>query len=233
MFKKYNLLEKIAVNEGTDKSKNKHGYTKWYNFYFDSIRQDKLNILEIGVDKGYSLLTWRKYFNNAMIYGIDNREDDICEKAKEVCDIFIGDGTDRVFLKKICKKVPDGFDIIIDDGSHRSKDQIKSFEYLFGKLNPGGIYVIEDLYLSYNKYFQTQYFPTIIEYLKKRVDDVNFSGKYKWCDYDIIRKKEKAQELVRNRRTKKSKIKVLTNKYERTIEAIHFYNGICFILKRG
>ena len=35
--------------------------------------------------------------------------------------------------------------IIIDDGSHRIIDQIASFNIFKSKMNPGGIYVIEDV----------------------------------------------------------------------------------------
>ena len=99
-------------------------------------------------------------------------------------------------------------------------------------MNPGGIYVIEDTFLSYNKHFQEKNKQTIMEFLFSRVDDVNFSGRYKWGDFEIIKEKYKTQEKIRDRRTIDGFTKVFMNKYEETIEAIHFYDGICFIFKR-
>jgi len=37
------------------------------------------------------------------------------------------------------------FDIIIDDGSHRFEDQVATFNILKNKMNPGGIFIIEDV----------------------------------------------------------------------------------------
>ncbi len=39
-----------------------------------------------------------------------------------------------------------GFDVIIDDGSHVTEHQILTAECLLPRLNPGGVYVIEDCY---------------------------------------------------------------------------------------
>ena len=41
------------------------------------------------------------------------------------------------------------FDIIIDDGSHICSDVIRTFQYCFDYLAPGGKFIIEDLHTSY------------------------------------------------------------------------------------
>jgi hypothetical protein len=41
------------------------------------------------------------------------------------------------------------FDFIIDDGSHRNQDILKSFNFLFPKLNEGWVYIVEDTQTSY------------------------------------------------------------------------------------
>ena len=38
-----------------------------------------------------------------------------------------------------------GFDFIIDDGSHMYNDVSAALDTLFSRLNPGGVYFIEDL----------------------------------------------------------------------------------------
>lgn len=62
------------------------------------------------------------------------------------------------------------FDIIIDDGSHKTSEQIKSFEILSKQLNKGGLYVIEDLHTSFfngkdYNYIDTK--ETAYEYFKR------------------------------------------------------------------
>ena len=42
----------------------------------------------------------------------------------------------------------ENFDVILDDGNHRMMDQQVSFAKLFKKLNPNGLYIIEDLHTS-------------------------------------------------------------------------------------
>jgi len=44
---------------------------------------------------------------------------------------------------------PEGWDIIIDDASHYPPHQIISFQNLWPKLRPGGLYVVEDIETSY------------------------------------------------------------------------------------
>ena len=62
-------LSSIAEFYKTDKIE--HGYTTVYEEYFESLRNQKLKILEIGIADGKSLLTWSDYFNNSTIIGID------------------------------------------------------------------------------------------------------------------------------------------------------------------
>ena len=71
-------LTSIAEYYKTDK--HEHGYTKIYEKYFDSLRDKKLQILEIGIADGKSLLTWSDYFKNSTIIGIDIHKIDIKEK---------------------------------------------------------------------------------------------------------------------------------------------------------
>jgi hypothetical protein len=230
-----NLLDEIAYKAGTDKSREKHFYTKWYNYYFSPIRYDKMNILEIGVKEGASLASWGEFFKNSIIYGVELKKyKDVIEKnILKKFKIFFGDQGDEKFLKKVCTSVPDGFNIIIDDGSHMADHQITSFKCLFENLNPGGVYVIEDIFLSYNKQFRSKNKFTILDFIYKRIDDLNFKGKFKWCNFNIIKDHEKSQKQVRDRRTSKDYFKVSIEKYEEIIESIHFYNGICFIFKRS
>ena len=98
-------------------------------------------VLEIGVHQGGSLRMWEEYFPKAQIYGVD-----IVQGFEPSGRVHFrkGSQSDATFLSDISKEV-DGWDIIIDDGSHRFEDQKITFETLWGELNPGGVYVIEDV----------------------------------------------------------------------------------------
>jgi len=213
-----NELELIARKERTDKAKRKHFYTKWYDLYFKIFRYKKINLLEIGVKEGRSICMWGKYFKNANIYGLDIDKECINVEVFKKFKIFIGDQTDIELLGKINKHVKNGFDIIIDDGSHITSDQKETFVYLFDKLNLGGIYVIEDLQTSYRQNYKRGKCENFVDFLKKRIDDVNYNGRYTINNFDVIKKDGKKLDKL--------------NKYEKTIESIHFYAGICFVFKR-
>jgi hypothetical protein len=47
----------------------------WYSSEFSSIRNNNLTIVEIGIQKGYSLNLFKKWFINSKIVGIDNGDE--------------------------------------------------------------------------------------------------------------------------------------------------------------
>jgi hypothetical protein len=213
--KEGNILDDISSKYNAYKGKNKHHYTRWHDFYFHPIRFDNLNILEIGVAKGVSLRMWKEYFPNANVCGIEIDSLVIDKDLVKGCKIFIGDQMDHKFIEQIHNSVNFNFDIIINDGSSITSDQVKTFEFLFKKLNPGGIYVIENLQTSYQKKDKENIFFSAVNFLKKIVDDVNYNGKFKCNSFDRVIKKRR--EL---------------GNYEKTVEGISFHAGICFIFKR-
>jgi trans-aconitate methyltransferase len=134
-------LTQIGTEYGTDKVSL--GYTDIYEKYFATLRQKKINILEIGA--GVSQLMWNDYFPNAKIFCIDRKDDNFSENTyNEICD-----QTNKAQLKKVFKDVK--FDIIIDDGGHRINEQMTSFGVLFNRLNSKGLYIIEDLHTSHRE----------------------------------------------------------------------------------
>ena len=137
----------IEIGKKYPSSKNISGFIQLYDKYFTSLKNLKINILEIGIENGDSLRIWREFFPNANICGIDIDKKNF--KIENV-DILQGDQSNQFFLKSVIDKYKN-FDIIIDDGSHQSKHIIASFKFLFPFLNNNGIYVVEDL--------QTSYFP--------------------------------------------------------------------------
>lgn len=146
------LLSRLAVLHGTDKF-GYHDYTPNYFALLDGWQDRPLRMLEIGVggygfeDRGgESLATWRDFFPNASITGID-----IQRKTMDLgprVTILQGSQVDAEFLAQtVAEHGP--FDIILDDGSHRNDHVIQTFEMLFEGLAPGGVYIIEDVQTAF------------------------------------------------------------------------------------
>jgi hypothetical protein len=145
------LIEIINQNDyiikhGTDKeAKHKYCSAFYDNVFFD-LKDKKLNILEIGIQQGSSLVLWNEYFQNSIIYGIDNTN-------------FIKDRLDNypriktiiqdAYKKELTFNLP-LFDIIIDDGPHTLESQIKFINNYFKKLNKNGKLFIEDVEGKHN-----------------------------------------------------------------------------------
>ena len=74
------LKDLKSISNQYKSDKLEHGYIEVYDSFFKEIREMKLNILEIGIADGDSLLTWSDYFKNSIIIGIDIHKIDIYEK---------------------------------------------------------------------------------------------------------------------------------------------------------
>lgn len=123
-----------------------------YDRIFSALRDQSINLLEIGIQNGGSLEIWAKYFaRGSRILGCDiNTECAQLEFSDPGIRLVIGDANADETQSRICAGMSQ-FDIIIDDGSHRSMDIIRSFFRYFPLLKTGGIYVAEDLHCSYWK----------------------------------------------------------------------------------
>lgn len=129
-----NILDELAAKYGTDKSTvapanlSAKSYTIPYSQYLETVRQEQIVLLEIGVWGGSSLLMWENYLPNAKIIAIDI--DPKCKRfATERSQIFIGDQTDVDFLKLV-GDAAGPFDCIIDDGGHRMEHHQASLPVL-------------------------------------------------------------------------------------------------------
>ena len=172
-------LNHLALLFRTDKW-GSHWYTQHYQRYFEPMKGQRLNLLEIGVggnektdEGGESLRMWKTYFRRGRVVGID-----ICDKThfrEHRIDIRQCDQTDSEALVRLSSEYG-GFDIIVDDGSHLNQHVITTFQVLFPLLRPNGIYVVEDI--------QTAYWPTwgggignsnsSMAFFKKLVDGLNY-----------------------------------------------------------
>lgn len=125
-----------------------HRYTPIYDRLFSHLRKKKVNILELGVARGASLLLWHECFPRAMIYGLDKNPELWKEMAEDLdrIQMWIGKQQDETLLKEVSKIK---YDIIIDDCGHNPGHQFLSFKNLWEAVKPSGFYVIEDTYVSY------------------------------------------------------------------------------------
>jgi len=139
-------LTELADYHKTDKGTLFHNYTAIYASLFGPMRNNRLRLLEIGIDKGYSLKMWYDYFPNAHIFGYDIRVRRMVKRFDNPrFTTFKGDQSNRGDLSKLISMSGGDFDIIIDDGSHISAHIEISLGFLFPYLKGGGRYIIEDL----------------------------------------------------------------------------------------
>jgi hypothetical protein len=125
-------------------------YLREYDRLFAPYASRAVNLLEIGVQNGGSLEVWASYFSQgSKIVGCDiNPLCGLLQFESEAVHLVVGDINRADTQCAIYAHTP-AFDIVIDDGSHTSPDIIQTFCALFGRVNDGGLYVVEDLHCSY------------------------------------------------------------------------------------
>lgn len=121
----------------TDKISH-HRYGDAYDQLFAHFdREAKLRILEVGTQKGGTLLAWKEYFPNALVVGVDI--------VDVVPDKYRVDNVSRIIadIKKV--DFDEGFDIIIDDGSHYLADMAYVIATQFVPMKDKGVMILEDV----------------------------------------------------------------------------------------
>lgn len=137
-----------GILEGVDKSSIcgeipcAWDYLRHYGEILAEFKSADINVLELGVALGASLSMWLRYFDKATIIGVDI--DEKCAKfSRGRAIVKIGSQDDPVLMDSIASEYP--LSLVIDDGSHIAYHIIKSFNLLFPRVLPGGVYIIEDL----------------------------------------------------------------------------------------
>jgi cephalosporin hydroxylase len=133
----------------TDKDCHHRYCTLFYDAALAKYRDQRVELLEIGVGAGGSLVMWHRYFRNAArIVGID------AALAPSLLDAYLrgfAAAPDNIMLKQgdaYFSRVGDdlgAFDIIIDDGPHTFDSHLAVLLFYLPKLKPGGMLVIEDV----------------------------------------------------------------------------------------
>jgi SAM-dependent methyltransferase len=119
-------------------------YLTLYEKYFAEYTDTKINVLELGIFEGHSLEYFAHMLKEASIFGIDQQPRDR-EYSTSRIKTYTGSQDDENLHQRILSEnnIP-SFDIIIDDCSHIGGVTLNSYNALFPKLVPGGLYVIED-----------------------------------------------------------------------------------------
>ena len=81
-------LERLARLAATDKQWGLHKYTDVYASLFHNMRNDRVNLTEVGVLHGASVVMWASYFRNGNIYGLDPFAVPAIEAARPVLRAF-------------------------------------------------------------------------------------------------------------------------------------------------
>ena len=124
----------------------KHNYTEIYGDLLRPWRHRgrDVQILEIGVRQGGSLLMWKDFLPHAEVYGLDMNPRSVEVEFPNgvhfgVGNAYLPETAEKAFGKGIM------FDVVIDDGSHAVKDQKRCLNIYSKLLNPGGLLIIEDI----------------------------------------------------------------------------------------
>jgi SAM-dependent methyltransferase len=125
----------------TDKSP---AYLANYEREFGDRFEQPIKLLEMGIQRGGSMLLWLDLLPSAEIAGLDLNE--VALPTHSRLHVYQGFQQDAAILDQIASEVaPDGFDVIVDDASHLGRYTAESFWHLFPRhLKPGGVYVIDD-----------------------------------------------------------------------------------------
>jgi SAM-dependent methyltransferase len=196
-------LCKIGANFGTNKSSlnligHRSGYTPFYDILFNNIRNKKINLAEIGIEKNAATKMWRKYFKKAWIYGLEYDEKKIYSAIKHklyktnYCKI---DVSLKSSIKNSFKKINKKFDIIIDDSTHIFKDQINIIQEGRNFLKKGGILIIEDIYKFRKDHREEKYYDAI-KHFQKKFDKIYFVEFYNLNNFTASWRCEKLLILI-------------------------------------
>jgi hypothetical protein len=154
----------------TDKAEY-HSYEEVYPFLLDKFVDGKYNLLEVGTAYGGTLRALSELFPESNIYGVDWDLSNLKINVEDFPNIqvFESHQCDSKFLDNLPM-----LDFVTEDASHIMSESIATFELLESKLNPGALYVIEDVYPEYyNAYLKDGRFKIYdVRDIKGRGDDV-------------------------------------------------------------
>jgi len=207
--------DKTPLRINVNSLRHAHPYTLYYNSIFNHIKNYYLNILEFGILKGSSLLMWKEYFYNSKIVGLDNNIYYINKMKEQNFDVSFVDVNDENNISSSLKNLNMMFDIIIEDTTHQIEDQIRVIKNTVEYLKPGGVIIIEDIFLNNNEndYYE-KLGETLNEFQNYYFITLDHENKYSegWNnDKLFVLIKKGAEPIIKKK--EKEKITIITPSY--------------------
>lgn len=168
------FLHKYFLNNSHKRLHKWIHYFDIYQRHLARFRGTSPVMIEIGVAGGGSLAMWKEYFGpGSRIIGLDVNPDCKAHEADGV-EVFIGSQDDPGLVDDIFSKYP-RVDIVLDDGSHLMKHMIASFELMYNRVQPNGIYMVEDTHTCYWPEYGGGYKRqgSFMELVKHKLDEIN------------------------------------------------------------
>ena len=135
------IAESVS-DAGDERTKPAYIYDR-YEPYFAPLSEQPVKVLELGVHMGDSLKVFSSYFRHGTVVGVDINDPNVDLSNYPNAIFEIGDQRNADQLSAISSvHAPQGWDIIIDDASHYGSWSLLSYEALFPRLKPGGLFVI-------------------------------------------------------------------------------------------
>jgi SAM-dependent methyltransferase len=131
-------------------------------------------MLEIGVFGGGSLAMWKEYLGpGARLVGIDINPACKAHEADGI-EVFIGSQDDPKLIAAVLEKYPD-IDIVLDDGSHQMRHLRSTFDLLYHRVKPNGLYFVEDLHTCYWPEYGggLRAAGSFMEFVKEKLDELH------------------------------------------------------------
>jgi hypothetical protein len=185
-------LCRIGREFDTDKSSQRmhvsdtrhcHPYTLFYESLFHGHKDASLNIAEMGILDGASLLMLRKYFTQARIVGFEYDRALLRKFIKRFdtsrITLAFTDVTQKDIISQSLCAINLQYDIIIEDTTHQFEDQIRVIENSHKFLKPGGVLIVEDIFRAYKE----------CDYLNRLAPIMNEFQSHYFVDLDHVNRK--------------------------------------------
>lgn len=128
----------------TDKN-SLHSYCDhFYERELSRYRDKPVQVVEIGIDQGGSLMLWAEAMPQASVLGIDLQLRGNCERNCASYGGRIQLSLGNAYMFESLAHFP-AADIVIDDGPHSVETQVFATKHFLPKVRPGGLFVIEDI----------------------------------------------------------------------------------------